>query len=165
MFGLSLSLSLWLYCLLSLLPQWYISAEFNLGLVPLGAAILTMISVDTILSKTYAHDVLQNIDWTVILMFMGLFVWLEGFQNTCYVAKVFDKLAPLMNLHKIEGVLLFTIFVIIGSNVFSSVPLTILIVSRINGLCGKNPCQGPLPGLLLAWISTIAGNFTLIGSI
>ena len=150
--------------LLAIPPPPVVHAEFNLGLVPLGAAILTMI-VDTILSKTYAHDVLQNIDWTVILMFMGLFVWLEGFQNTCYVAKVFDKLAPLMNLHKIEGVLLFTIFVIIGSNVFSNVPLTILIVSRINDLCGENPCQGPLPGLLLAWISTIAGNFTLIGSI
>ena len=70
-----------------------------------------------------------------------------------------------MNLHTIEGLLLFTVVVIIGSNVFSNVPLTILIVGRINDLCGENPCKGPLPALLLAWISTIAGNFTLIGSI
>ena len=150
--------------LLAIPPPPAVCAEFNLGLVPLGAAILTMV-VDTALSKTYAHDVLQNIDWTVILLFMGLFVWLEGFQNTCYITKALDELAHLMNLHTIEGVLLFTVVVIVGSNLFSNVPLTILIVGRINDFCGENPCEGPLPGLLLAWISTIAGNFTLIGSI
>jgi Na+/H+ antiporter NhaD/arsenite permease-like protein len=89
--------------LLAIPPPPAVRAEFNLGLVPLGAAILTMV-VDTLLSKTYAHDVLQNIDWTVILLFIGLFVWLEGFQNTCYITKALDELAPLMNLHTIEGV-------------------------------------------------------------
>ena len=150
--------------LLAIPPPPTVHAEFNLGLVPLGAAILTMV-VDTALSKTYAHNVLQNIDWTVILLFMGLFVWLEGFQNTCYITKVFDELAHLMNLRTIGGVLLFTVVVIVGSNLFSNVPLTILIVGRINDLCGESPCEGPLPALLLAWVSTIAGNFTLIGSI
>ena len=53
----------------------------------------------------------------------------------------------------------------IGSNIFSNVPLVILIVNRINELCGDNPCNGPLPALLLGWVSTIAGNYTLIGSI
>ena len=106
-----------------------------------------------------------KIDWTVILMFMGLFVWLGGFQNTCYPTIAFEKLAPYMNLYKFEGVLLFTVAVIIGSNIFSNVPLVILIVERIVGLCGDEQCEGPLGGLLLAWISTIAGNFTLIGSV
>lgn len=151
--------------LLAIPPPPAVRAEFNLGLVPLGAAILTML-LDTILNKTYAHDVIQKIDWSVILLFMGLFVWLEGFINTCYVTVVFDKLSPYMNLYKIEGVLLFTVFVIVGSNLFSNVPLTILIVSRIDELqCGEDYCEGPLAALLLAWISTVAGNFTLIGSI
>ena len=61
--------------------------------------------------------------------------------------------------------LLFTVFVIIGSNIFSNVPLVILIVHRIDELCGDEPCTGPLGGLLLAWVATIAGNFTLIGSV
>lgn len=150
--------------LLAIPPPPVVHAKFNLGLVPLGAAILTML-VDTILNRTYAHDVLLKIDWTVILMFMGLFVWLEGFQKTCYVSIAFDYLAPYMNLHTIEGVLLFTVFVIVGSNLFSNVPLTILIVNRISDLCGDEDCEGPLAGLLLAWISTVAGNFTLIGSV
>ena len=150
--------------LLAIPPPPAVSAEFNLGLIPMAAAILTMLA-DTIINKTYASDCIMKIDWTVILMFMGLFVWLEGFQNTCYVELSFDKLAPYMNLYKFEGVLLFTVFVIAGSNLFSNVPLTILIVNRIDDLCGDEKCEGPLGGLLLAWISTIAGNFTLIGSV
>ncbi|XP_011409385.1 PREDICTED: putative transporter arsB, partial [Amphimedon queenslandica] len=139
-------------------------ADFNLGCIPLAASIFTML-MDTILNRKYAYDVMVKIDWTVILMFMGLFVWLRGFQNTCFPYIVFKHLAPYMNLHTIEGVLLFSVFVIIGSNIFSNVPLVILIVNRISGLCGDAPCEGPLGGLLLAWISTIAGNFTLIGSV
>ena len=139
-------------------------AEFNLGCIPLAASILTML-VDTILNRKYAYDVMLKIDWTVILMFMGLFVWLEGFQNTCFPFLAFNKLAPYMNLKTIEGVLLFSVFVMVGSNLLSNVPLVILIVNRLPGLCGDEPCEGPLGGLLLAWISTIAGNFTLIGSI
>lgn len=150
--------------LLAIPPPPTVPVEFNLGLVPVGASVFTML-VDTIIMRSYAYDVMLKIDWTVILMFMGLFVWLGGFQNTCYPEIVFDKLADFMNLYRFEGVLLFTVFVIVGSNIFSNVPLTILIVDRIKVLCGENECEGPLGGLLLAWISTIAGNFTLIGSV
>ena len=150
--------------LLAIPPPPTVPVQFNLGLVPVGASVFTML-VDTILMKTYAYDAMLKIDWTVILMFMGLFVWLGGFQNTCYPEILFDYSADYMNLYRVEGVLLFTVFVIVGSNIFSNVPLTILIVDRIKVLCGENECEGPLGGLLLAWISTIAGNFTLIGSV
>ena len=150
--------------LLAVPPPPTVPAEFNLGCIPLAAAIMTML-VDTILNGKYAYDSMLKIDWTVILMFMGLFVWLGGFQNTCFPEIVFNKLAPYMNLYKFGGVLLFTVFVIIGSNIFSNVPLVILLVNSLKDLCGEEECEGPLGGLLLAWISTIAGNFTLIGSV
>lgn len=150
--------------LLAIPPPPTVSVQFDLGLVPLGAGIFTML-VDTILNRTYSYDAMLKIDWTVILMFMGLFIWLGGFQNTCYPEIVFDKLAPFMNLYKFEGVLLFTVVTIIGSNIFSNVPFVIIVVDKINNLCGDEQCEGPLAGLLLAWISTIAGNFTLIGSV
>lgn len=150
--------------LLAIPPPPTVPIQFNLGLVPVGASVFTML-VDTLLNKTYAYDAMLKIDWCVILMFMGLFIWLGGFQNTCFPEIIFDKMADFMNLYKFEGVLLFTVFVIIGSNIFSNVPLVILIVDRIKVLCGEEECDGPLGGLLLAWISTIAGNFTLIGSV
>ncbi len=150
--------------LLAIPPPPTVPVEFNLGLIPLAAGILTML-VDTILNRRYAYDAMLKIDWTVILMFMGLFIWLGGFTNTCFPELAFNKMAPYMNLHEFGGVIVFSIFVIIGSNIFSNVPLVILIVNRIGGLCGENECKGPLGGLLLAWVSTVAGNFTLIGSV
>lgn len=139
--------------------------RFNLGLVPIAAAVLTML-VDTILNKKFANDAMQRIDWTVILLFMGLFVWIEGFQNTCFPKYVFDLLKPYMNLNKVEGVLLFAVFVTFGSNVFSNVPLVIIIVDELDELCGEEKCESTkVGGLLLAWVSTVAGNLTLIGSI
>ena len=159
-----LTASVVMVILLAIPPPPTVPVIFNLGLVPLGAGIMTML-VDTILNRKYAFDAMQRIDWTVILMFMGLFTWLGGFQNTCIPEILVDQLAPHMNLKTVGGVLLFTVLVAVGSNIFSNVPLTILIVDRINELCGEEPCNGPLPGLLLAWVATIAGNFTLIGSI
>ena len=139
--------------------------QFNLGLVPVAAAVLTML-VDTILNKKFANDAMQKIDWTVILLFMGLFVWIEGFQDTCFPKYVFDLLKPYMNLNKVEGVLLFSVFVTFGSNIFSNVPLVIIIVDELDQLCGEELCESTkIGGLLLAWVSTVAGNLTLIGSI
>ena len=159
-----IGISILMVVLLIIPPPPTVNSTFNLGLVPLAAGVLTMF-VDSIINRKYAYDAMLRVDWTVILMFMGLFVWINGFQNTCLPDIVFDKLKSAMNLNEVGGVLFFTVFVIIGSNIFSNVPLTILIVDRIDGLCGKDPCSGPLPGLLLAWIATVAGNFTLIGSI
>jgi Na+/H+ antiporter NhaD/arsenite permease-like protein len=150
--------------LLTIPPPPTVPVIFNLGLIPLGTGIMTMF-VDTIFNRKYAFDAMQRIDWTVILMFMGLFTWLGGFQNTCIPEILVDNLAPYMNLNTVGGVLLFTVIVALGSNIFSNVPLVILIVDRIGELCGDAPCRGPLPALLLGWVSTIAGNFTLIGSI
>lgn len=159
-----LTASVVMVILLAVPPPPTTNAVFNLGLIPLGTGIMTML-VDTIFNRKYAFDAMQRVDWTVVLMFFGLFVWLGGFRNTCIPELLIDSLAPYMNLYRIEGVLLFTVIVALGSNIFSNVPLTILIVNRINEFCGEEPCNGPLPGLLLAWVATIAGNFTLIGSI
>lgn len=157
-------ISVVLVVLLAIPPPPTVNSEFNLGCIPIASSVLTMLA-DTIINKRYAYESMLKIDWTVILMFMGLFIWLGGFQNTCFPYIIFNELAPYMNLYKFEGVLLFSVFVIIGSNIFSNVPLVILIVHRIDELCGDQICEGPLGGLLLAWISTIAGNFTLIGSV
>ncbi len=148
--------------LLAIPPPPLVNVEFNLGLVPVGAAVMTML-VDTLLNKKYAVKAMVTVDWTMILMFMGLFVWLAGFQNTLFPL---NFVRQHMNLNTVQGVLLFASFVGVGSNVVSNVPLVILIVNQLFIFqCGDSKCTGQLTGVLLAWVSTIAGNFTLIGSV
>ena len=138
--------------------------SFNLGLVPIGAAVLTMF-VDTVLHRQHSSDTMNSVDWTIILMFFGLFVWLAGFENTSLPRRVFKTMNRYMKLSSFAGVLLFTVFVSVGSNVLSNVPLVILIIDELETFaCGLEDCS-QLAGVLLAWVSTIAGNFTLIGSV
>ena len=138
--------------------------SFNLGLVPVGAAIFTML-LDTLLHYRRPTDAITSVDWTIILMFFGLFVWLVGFENTSLPRRVFKTTNRLMTLSTVPGVLLFTVFVIAGSNILSNVPLVILILDELETFeCGLEDCS-QLAGVLLAWVSTIAGNLTLIGSV
>lgn len=144
--------------------------DFNLGLVPLGASILTMVA-DTIINKNYSYSAIKKIDWGVVLMYMGLFTWLQGFDNTGFPGQLFDVIRGYMNLKRVEGVLFFTVFVVIGSNLLCNVPMTILVVKEIeNFICTSNPdclmnCEIRLVGLLLSWVATISGTFTLLGSV
>ena len=154
-----------LLVLLAVPPPPTVSVDFNLGLVPCGCAVLTMI-FDTIINRKYAFDAMVKIDWTVILLFIGFFLWLGGFENTHFPRDAFYLMRPYMDLYTVHGIIVFTLFVIIGSNLLSNVPLVILIVDQLfNFKCGSENCSGQLVGVLLAWVSTIAGNFTLLGSV
>ena len=136
-------------------------AYFSLGLVPLGAAIGCMI-FDAVLNKTNPYVAITHaVDWTVIVMFMGLFVWDEGFQVTGYPTKAFNAVRRLLNVHTVSGIALFSLFITVGSNVLSNVPLVILFIKELPCLQGTHA----LKGCLLAWVSTVAGNLTLIGSV
>ena len=139
--------------------------KFNLGLVPVAAGILTML-VDAALNGKNASQAITHIDWSLIVLFMGLFVWLNGFEQTGFPCEIVKALEDNLQLTKFKGVMLFTVLVSVGSNVFSNVPLVILIVDQLDTLCGVNfvNCH-LLGGAILAWVSTIAGNLTLFGSI
>ena len=156
-------ISLTVICLLAV-PEYV--AYFNLGLIPMGAAISSMM-VDAVLNKINPNITIMAVDWTVIVMFMGLFAWDEGFEVTGYPRKLFDYGKHSMNVHTIRGIAMFSIFVTIGSNVLSNVPLVILLITKLSCLPGTDASTGSLPleGCLLAWVSTVAGNFTLIGSV
>ena len=161
---------IWLFCsllliiiLLSIPPS---VLEFNLGLVPVGIATFTMV-VDALTRRKSSFFAISKIDWYLIVMFMGLFVWLEGFKTTGFPCKAFDKLKDQLQLCEFEGVILFTLFMIIGSNAFSNVPLVILIVNQLPTICNPHcttNCK-VLGGVLLAWVSTVSGNLTLFGSV
>lgn len=139
--------------------------KFNLGLIPVAAGLLTML-VDAALNGKNANSAITDIDWSLIALFMGLFVWLSGFEETGFPCELVKALEDHLQLNTFKGVMLFTVLVSVGSNIFSNVPLVILIVDQLDTLCGADfvKCH-LLGGTILAWVSTIAGNLTLFGSI
>ncbi|XP_059469228.1 putative transporter arsB isoform X2 [Neocloeon triangulifer] len=136
------------------------SHKFDLGLVPVaGGAILVFL--DALLNRNEGSATLSNVDLNILLMFFGFFVWLKGFNKTNLPNYVWQKLGLASDsLDSIKSLSLLYAFILIGSNVFSNVPLTILVLDQLP------PCVPNLPLVLyLGWVATIAGNLTLFGSV
>ncbi|CAF3789759.1 unnamed protein product, partial [Adineta steineri] len=133
---------------------------FDIGLIPIAAAIILFVA-DTLINHRPPTIILMRIDWNVLLLFFGLFVWLDGLNSTGIPHKIWVALKlNSASLTDIKSLLIFYIFTLIGSNIFSNVPLTLLVLEQV-------PPTGDHLSLVLylAFITTIAGNLTLFGSV
>jgi Na+/H+ antiporter NhaD/arsenite permease-like protein len=115
-----------------------------------GAAIL-LISRNRDPRKLYAE-----IDWGLLVFFVGLFIIVGGAENSGLVAHLM-QFAERWNLHTTVG---FTAITALFSNVVSNVPAVMLLKSMVAGFA--NPTKA---WLLLAMASTLAGNLTITGSV
>jgi Na+/H+ antiporter NhaD/arsenite permease-like protein len=102
------------------------------------------------------EKVYRQIDWDLLVLFIGLFVVVAGVERVGLAQRLFDRLAPI-GLHTVGGLTVVSAFV---SNVISNVPAVMLISRLVPQL--PDPHQA---WLTLAMASTLAGNLTLLGSI
>jgi Na+/H+ antiporter NhaD/arsenite permease-like protein len=115
-----------------------------------GAAIL-LISRSRDPRKLYAE-----IDWGLLVFFVGLFIIVGGAENAGLVGRLM-QFAQRWNLHTTAG---FTAVTVLFSNLVSNVPAVMLLKSMVAG--SANPSKA---WLLLAMASTLAGNLTITGSV
>jgi Na+/H+ antiporter NhaD/arsenite permease-like protein len=116
----------------------------------LGAAVL-------LITRTLEPQKLyREVDWGLLVFFVGLFLIVGGAENAGIVRKMLE-LAEHWNLQKVG---IFTIVVGIVSNIVSNVPAVMLLKSLIPGF--KDPHTALL---VLAMASTLAGNLTITGSV
>ncbi|XP_071112071.1 uncharacterized protein [Haliotis cracherodii] len=134
--------------------------QFDIGILPMAASALIM-TADAVLNKTNPSRLIMKVDWNVILMFFGIFVWLGGVNATRVPRYVWEAIGLAGHpINDAKTIATFSAFVIFGSNIFSNVPLTIIVLEQLQ------PCADQLELVLyLAWCSTIAGNLTLFGSV
>ena len=127
--------------------------------------------------------VLREIDFGLLVFFASLFIVVKGFQQTNLPAQAWAGLKDHIDLSTGSGVVLYSLLVIIGSNTVSNVPLVSQRALRqcLVAYLKARPCARaqvlilspsiPLLSdpraywLLLSYISTIAGNLTLVGSV
>ncbi len=98
----------------------------------------------------------REVDWGLLVFFVGLFLIVGGAENAGIVHKMLE-LAEHWNLQKL-GV--FAIVVGVVSNVVSNVPAVMLLKSMIPGFADPHTAW-----LALAMASTLAGNLTITGSV
>ena len=103
---------------------------------------------------------LQLVDWPLLVFFTSLFVVTAGFSATNLPTDAWNGLRGSIDVDSAVGVVLYSVIVVVGSNTVSNVPLVLLLGPSIPTL--SNP---KLSWLLLSYVSTVAGNLTLVGSV
>jgi Na+/H+ antiporter NhaD/arsenite permease-like protein len=98
----------------------------------------------------------QEVDWGLLVFFIGLFLIVGGAENAGIVRQLLG-LAEHWNLQRLGT---FTVVVAVFSNIVSNVPAVMLLKSLIPGF--NNPHTA---WLALAMASTLAGNLTITGSV
>ncbi len=104
--------------------------------------------------------VFARVDWTLLVFFASLFMVVAGLERTGLVSRAWDGAAPLFGFHDAGGLAAFSAFLAAGSNIVSNVPMTLLSGPHL-GVLGNPDLGWPL----LGFVTTVAGNLTLVGSV
>ena len=100
--------------------------------------------------------VYREIDWEVLVLFIGMFVLIGGAE----AAGIAQKLLAAAQAVNVQNTAIFTVVTAVLSNVVSNVPAVLLLKPIIASL--PDPARA---WLLLAMASTLAGNVTIVGSV
>jgi Na+/H+ antiporter NhaD/arsenite permease-like protein len=116
----------------------------------LGAAVL-------LITRTIEpRKLYEEVDWGLLVFFVGLFLIVGGAQNAGIIGE-FLGIAEHWNLHNLGA---FTVAVSLLSNIVSNVPAVMLLKSLAPHFANPNTAW-----LVLAMASTLAGNLTITGSV
>jgi Na+/H+ antiporter NhaD/arsenite permease-like protein len=134
-----------------------VSALFVLFLVapwPRELAALAAAGVLLTSRKLHSREMLGQVDWQLLVLFLGLFVVNDAFRATGAPELAVERLHA-AGIDATSPACLFVIVAVLG-NVVSNVPAVMLLLPF---------ATDPLGGPVLAISSTLAGNLILVGSI
>jgi Na+/H+ antiporter NhaD/arsenite permease-like protein len=125
------------------------------GFTPAKVAIVAG-SVLLLTRAVKPEKVYAQIDWTLLLMFAGLFIVVAGLERTWLTPPV---VAAVGTLH-LGNIASLSVVTAILSNLVSNVPAVLVLRSFVAHL--HDPQRA---WLVVAMASTLAGNFTILGSV
>ena len=129
-------------------------AVFLFTNTPREVAALTGAGLLLMSRKLHSNKMLGLVDWELLILFIGLFVVNRALAQTGLTATAVQTLAD-AGVSLAEPGPLFVATLLL-SNVVSNVPAVMLLLPAAN-----EPFSGPL----LALVSTLSGNFFIVGSI
>ena len=143
---------------LSLLVMFSFLVLLSMGYPPQGVAI-SLAALMILLGSNRPRRPLQEVDWTLLLLFAGLFIVMRGVEKAGILDQILRLSGGIVADTGWIGTAGFAGVTLIASNLVSNVP-AVLLLSPLAGAMA-DPHQA---WLTLAMASTLAGNLTLIGS-
>ena len=105
--------------------------------------------------RVKSEKIYARIDWTLLLMFAGLFIVVAGFEKAVLTP---EAIAAVGGLH-LDHLPVLSAATALLSNIVSNVPAVLVLKPFVAGL--PDPQRA---WLVIAMSSTVAGNLTLVGS-
>jgi len=97
-----------------------------------------------------------DIDWPLLVMFVGLFVVVAGFEKAVITPEVTAAASHL----RLDNIVVLAAVTVVLSNVVSNVPAVLMLKPFVPNL--HDPQRA---WLVIAMAATLAGNFTVVGSV
>jgi Na+/H+ antiporter NhaD/arsenite permease-like protein len=139
----------------SLVATALVVALFFAGQPPAKAAIVVG-ALLLLTRRVKSARVYAEIDWSLLLMFTGLFIIIAGVERELLKPQVVETVA---RLH-LATVPVLSLLTAVLSNLVSNVPAVLLLKPFVAALPDHDRAW-----LVIAMASTLAGNFTVLGSI
>ncbi|GMJ10890.1 hypothetical protein like AT1G02260 [Hibiscus trionum] len=153
---------LWKSCVYLVVVGMLISLLMGLNMS--GTAITAALAL-MILDFKDAVPCLEKVSYSLLLFFCGMFVTVQGFNRTGIPSALWELMQPYAKIDEMSGLAVLALVILILSNLVSNVPTVLLLGARMAASAALiSPVFEKKAWLVLAWVSTVAGNLSLLGS-
>ncbi|XP_050224980.1 silicon efflux transporter LSI3 isoform X1 [Mercurialis annua] len=112
-----------------------------------------------------ARPCLEKVSYSLLIFFCGMFITVDGFNKTGIPSALWDFMEPYAKMDSAAGIAVLAAVILVLSNLASNVPTVLLLGGRIAASAAAiSAADEKKAWLVLAWVSTVAGNFSLLGS-
>ncbi|KAI3917248.1 hypothetical protein MKX01_000025 [Papaver californicum] len=108
---------------------------------------------------------LEKVSYSLLIFFCGMFITVDGFNKTGIPSAIWDFMEPHARIDHPSGIVVLAVVILVLSNLASNVPTVLLLGARVAASAAESsPANEKKAWLILAWVSTVAGNLSLLGS-
>ncbi|XP_060203685.1 silicon efflux transporter LSI2-like isoform X1 [Lycium barbarum] len=112
-----------------------------------------------------ARECLEKVSYSLLIFFCGMFITVDGFNRTGIPSAFWDFMEPYAKIDHAGGIAVLAVVILVLSNLASNVPTVLLLGVRVGALAAAISARSEKKAwLILAWVSTVAGNLSLLGS-
>ncbi|MED6135835.1 hypothetical protein PIB30_050383 [Stylosanthes scabra] len=112
-----------------------------------------------------ARPCLEKVSYSLLIFFCGMFITVDGFNKTGIPSAMWEFMEPYSHVDHVTGIAVLALVILVLSNLASNVPTVLLLGGRVAASAAAISAEEEKKAwLILAWVSTIAGNLSLLGS-
>ncbi|KAK9276155.1 hypothetical protein L1049_005816 [Liquidambar formosana] len=112
-----------------------------------------------------ARQCLEKVSYSLLVFFCGMFITVDGFNRTGIPSTLWNLMEPHARINHVSGIVVLAIVILVLSNIASNVPTVLLLGARVAASAAAiSPGEEKKAWFILAWVSTVAGNLSLLGS-